>query len=423
MWNQPINYIKPKSIETEPHQNHFVTVNCDKQNNNMLGKTRKTKRHSNFTPVPVHDRVSHYVYIPLTQSKTTTADELYVYSSPPVDCEAPLPPSRVDLHQAGFIQHIRKASVLERAGGYEESIGCCRAMQEAMIGLSFGAVKSNSGSADVADGLVAGRHEEGETGSYSGTDEYNVQLSFDEAILGTSLAVQVRCEGVCDTCVGSKSELGYIGNICSYCEWTGEETDKTDHITARKTCSLCEGSKVFIKYQCNECKGTGRKLFHRLVTVDIPPSTVHGQVLRIELDFQQLGLLESEWNTKQMLIRVSVGGSEQLVENEIDLKTSMTDPVSRAGYTTSPARKAGGTHTPSGTRTSKPSELKENISPNTEDKSKTWNRKALFSSEMKGLITVTPDKVFLCTLCQKRFSQGSLRNYWPMQFLCAGGDN
>ena len=64
-------------------------------------------------------------------------DELYVYSPPPVDVEGPLPPLQEDLHQAGFTQHIKTASSQERAGGYEETIGCYRAVQEAMAGLYF----------------------------------------------------------------------------------------------------------------------------------------------------------------------------------------------------------------------------------------------------------------------------------------------
>lgn len=65
------------------------------------------------------------------------SDELFVYSEPLTDVEGPLPPRQEDLHQAGFTQHIKSATSQERAGGYEETIGCYRAVQEAMAGLYF----------------------------------------------------------------------------------------------------------------------------------------------------------------------------------------------------------------------------------------------------------------------------------------------
>jgi len=37
----------------------------------------------------------------------------------------------------GFTKNIRTANETERAGGYVESIGCLRAVQEAMAGLYF----------------------------------------------------------------------------------------------------------------------------------------------------------------------------------------------------------------------------------------------------------------------------------------------
>ena len=128
--------------------------------------------------------------------------------------------------------------------------------------------------------------------------------------------------GVSDKCQGSRSELGYTGNICPYCEGTGEETVRTGHITARKTCTYCEGSRIFIKFKCLECEGTGRKMYNKPFMLDIPPGTDHGQVFRMELDPRQLGLPESDWGIKQWLwVTVSVGDSEHFFLDNRDLET------------------------------------------------------------------------------------------------------
>jgi len=64
-------------------------------------------------------------------------DELFVYTDPVIDGEGPPPPQQEDLHGGGFTQHIKSANSTERAGGYEETIGCFRAVQEAMAGLYY----------------------------------------------------------------------------------------------------------------------------------------------------------------------------------------------------------------------------------------------------------------------------------------------
>ena len=112
-----------------------------------------------------------------------------------------------------------------------------------------------------------------------------------QAFLGTSLYIQYKYVGVCNKCGGNRSELGYTGNICPYCEvsshahrlemvtrtnlslaqGTGEETVRTGHVTARTTCSYCDGTRIFVKYKCHECEGIGRKTYESPVELNIPP--------------------------------------------------------------------------------------------------------------------------------------------------------
>ena len=65
----------------------------------------------------------------------TIQDEMFVYSEPVMDMMGPLPPRIDELED--FLVNIRAASAGERAGGYQENIGCYRALQEAMAGLYF----------------------------------------------------------------------------------------------------------------------------------------------------------------------------------------------------------------------------------------------------------------------------------------------
>jgi len=70
-------------------------------------------------------------------TESSNKDELFVYEEPVFSLEGPPPPLETELEPLGFMAHIRAASAQERAGGYVESIGCYRAVQEAMAGLYF----------------------------------------------------------------------------------------------------------------------------------------------------------------------------------------------------------------------------------------------------------------------------------------------
>lgn len=123
--------------------------------------------------------------------------------------------------------------------------------------------------------------------THSGSEssrEYIVQVTSKEAVVGVRVGVQLRLSGVCDKCQGSRSELGYTGILCPYCEGTGQETMKTGHITARKTCNYCNGDKIFIKFKCHECHGIGRKMYDVYYPVDVPAGCQHGEVFRIEVN-------------------------------------------------------------------------------------------------------------------------------------------
>lgn len=116
------------------------------------------------------------------------------------------------------------------------------------------------------------------------TREYIVQVSTKEAVVGVKVGVQLRISGTCDKCFGDQSEMGYTGNVCPYCEGTGQETIRSGHMTARKTCSYCNGTKIFIKFKCHECSGLGRKMYDVYYPINVPAGSQHGEVFRVEVN-------------------------------------------------------------------------------------------------------------------------------------------
>ena len=157
--------------------------------------------------------------------------------------------------------------------------------------------------------------------------EYVVQLSFEDAALGTTRYVSLKVAGICDKCDGSRSEMGYGGNVCPYCEGSGQETVRTGHIVARRACSYCNGEKIFIRFKCIECEGVGRKIYRRDHRLDFPPGVVHGQVLRFPLEPGQLGLpfeeKEGGQRERYLYVTVSVAESPVFSTDGLDLVSNL----------------------------------------------------------------------------------------------------
>lgn len=91
----------------------------------------------------------------------------------------------------------------------------------------------------------------------SASKDVILTISFEDAAKGCDRVVPINQKIVCYKCMGDKSEMGFQGRSCPFCEGTGLETQKTGHVMTRRTCSYCEGTGVFIKFKCNECAGVG----------------------------------------------------------------------------------------------------------------------------------------------------------------------
>ena len=124
---------------------------------------------------------------------------------------------------------------------------------------------------------------------FDSTQEYILPLSFERAAQGCIAHIDLNLRIICVKCRGQKSEMGYQSNICPYCEGTGVETEKVGHVLTRKSCSYCNGTKLFNKFKCLECEGTGEAILqapnHEIV---IPPGSIDGQYLKVPIDQKYL---------------------------------------------------------------------------------------------------------------------------------------
>jgi molecular chaperone DnaJ len=118
---------------------------------------------------------------------------------------------------------------------------------------------------------------------------YDLEISFEEAILGLAADIQVPRMEACERCKSSGSEPGSGPTTCPTCHGRGEVLYQQSFLSIRRTCSTCGGSGQIIRNPCSECRGHGYRQVHRKLKVNIPPGVDEGTRLRLSGEGQPGG--------------------------------------------------------------------------------------------------------------------------------------
>lgn len=110
---------------------------------------------------------------------------------------------------------------------------------------------------------------------------YDLEISFDEAAKGTETAIQIPRQESCETCSGSGAAAGSKPTTCPQCQGRGQLRYQQGFFTVARTCGQCRGTGSVITKPCPACKGAGRQLKERKLTVRVPAGIATGQRLRL----------------------------------------------------------------------------------------------------------------------------------------------
>jgi molecular chaperone DnaJ len=99
---------------------------------------------------------------------------------------------------------------------------------------------------------------------------YDLELSFEEAVSGTTVEIMVPRNETCDSCkgTGAASERGVV--TCQVCNGTGSQTFQQSFITMRRTCGNCGGTGQILRDPCKTCGGRRVVRKERKLKVNIP---------------------------------------------------------------------------------------------------------------------------------------------------------
>ncbi len=110
---------------------------------------------------------------------------------------------------------------------------------------------------------------------------YEMTLEFEEAVFGVEKEIEVPRQETCNTCNGSGVEPGTSPIRCPECNGTGEIRRQTGFFINIGTCPRCQGRGEIITSPCRECRGQGRTVKTRRLSVKVPAGVDNGTQIRL----------------------------------------------------------------------------------------------------------------------------------------------
>ena len=111
--------------------------------------------------------------------------------------------------------------------------------------------------------------------------QYNLEISFEEAINGKEAKLKIPRWEVCDTCHGTGAKSDQSIKPCSACRGHGQIRLQQGFFTINRTCGQCQGSGQVIADPCKACRGQRRVHKERMLSVTIPAGVETGMRLRL----------------------------------------------------------------------------------------------------------------------------------------------
>ncbi|MSU20833.1 MAG: molecular chaperone DnaJ [Pedosphaera sp.] len=109
---------------------------------------------------------------------------------------------------------------------------------------------------------------------------YDMEISFEEAVLGCEKEVSLSKLTACDVCRGTGAESGSSSKTCSSCGGKGQVITSRGIFSIAQTCPRCEGAGRVIERPCRTCHGAGRREHTSKIKMKIPAGVDTGARLR-----------------------------------------------------------------------------------------------------------------------------------------------
>ena len=129
-----------------------------------------------------------------------------------------------------------------------------------------------------------GKREPGKpkTGPSQGRNvEYVVEVSFETAVRGGRVTINVPITEECATCGGSGESPGSHSKSCTECKGSGTVSFGQGGFAVKRPCPACMGRGTIPENPCGACDGTGTVRQNRKIQVTVPKGAENGAKVRL----------------------------------------------------------------------------------------------------------------------------------------------
>ncbi len=149
------------------------------------------------------------------------------------------------------------------------------------LGDIFGSVFGGGGGGGF--GGFGGGGKRAQQRAHRGADvQADLNVSFEQAFEGTSAKVDLQRAEACSACKGSGAKAGTSKTSCPACGGSGHVSQGQGLFGFSRECPRCEGTGQIIEDPCTVCRGAGRVVRMKPVTVNVPPGATDGGKLRFK---------------------------------------------------------------------------------------------------------------------------------------------
>jgi molecular chaperone DnaJ len=142
------------------------------------------------------------------------------------------------------------------------------------------------GLGDIFSSLFGGGGQQSRQHQARGRDvEAGVEISFNEAVFGTEVDLNLTLEDTCEHCKGTTVEPGYELKTCDQCQGSGQVVTVSrtifGNIQQASICPKCKGSGKIPEKQCSVCHGKGTQTKRQTVQLKVPAGIDDGATIRL----------------------------------------------------------------------------------------------------------------------------------------------
>jgi molecular chaperone DnaJ len=185
----------------------------------------------------------------------------------------------------------------------------------------------------AADAATSRTRARGRPPTQRGRDlETEISLSFQQAVEGAQVHLEVPSSTPCVTCTGTGARPGTSPRVCPQCNGRGVEAEGQGLFSISQPCSRCGGSGAVIDDPCPTCRGTGATRTVKRYNVKVPAGVREGSRIRLS-GKGEAGLRGGEPGDLYVVTHVADSPVFKRVGDNVEVEVPLTIPEAIRGAT------------------------------------------------------------------------------------------